>query len=238
MPEENATGNVVGDAQAKAAFDQNDPYPLLELNACTYREAQEHATLVDEWLGLKTHQTESTLAQSVSDQELWIGLPVTALLTPYIELRQMLNLLHLKSGDTVVDFGAAYGRMGFVIGAHYPKVRFLGYELVQERVTEGERCLRLKGYADSAQMICVNIDSPEFVLPEAEIYFIYDFSHRAAIDRLLLKLQDQAKRRLVTVVARGRSSRDAIDHGMPWLSQVVSPEHYQNFSIYRSATCE
>ncbi len=200
---------------------------------CTYREAQIHATAVDRWLGLDISNIEASLQHKNSDQNLWIGLPPEALLTPYIEFRQILEKLQLAPGSTVIDFGAGYGRMGFVVGAHHPGVKFIGYELVPERVFEGARCLREQN-CTSAQLLCANIDSPEFVLPEAETYFIYDFSHRAAIDRLLIRLQQLAKRRSIIVVARGRSSRDAIDHGAPWLSQVVTPEHFQNFSIYRS----
>lgn len=216
-----------------SVFNQDDPYPLLSMTDCTYREAQIHATAVDRWLGLGISSIEASLQHKNTDQNLWIGLPPEALLTPYIEFRQILERLQLAPGSTVIDFGAGYGRMGFVVGAHYPGVKFIGYELVPERVFEGARCLREQNYT-SAQLLCANIDSPEFVLPEAETYFIYDFSHRAAIDRLLFRLQQLAKRRSIIVVARGRSSRDAIDHGAPWLSQVVTPEHFQNFSIYRS----
>lgn len=216
-----------------AAFNPNNPYPLLALEDCTYREAQAHAAKVDAWLGLRTSEIEAALLGRTSDQNLWIGLPVGALLTPYIEFRQILERVRVRPGDTVIDFGAGYGRMGFVIGAHYPATKFIGYEVVRERVIEGERCLRAQDY-QSAQMVCADIDNPDFVLPEAAVYFVYDFSHRAAIDRLLGKLQTMARLRPVTVVARGRSSRDAIDHGALWLSQVVPPEHFQNFSIYRS----
>lgn len=214
-------------------FNQEDPYPLLNMTDCTYREAQIHAAAVDDWLGLDTLKTEASLQNKNSDRELWIGLAPEALLTPYIEFRQILEKLRLRAGDTVIDFGAGYGRMGFVVSAHYPGVKFIGYELVSERVFEGDRCLRQHN-CTHAQLLCADIDSPDFVLPEAEAYFIYDFSHRTAIDRLLFRLQQLARRRSITVVARGRSSRDAIDHGMPWLSQVVTPEHFQNFSIYRS----
>ncbi len=220
-----------------SAFNQDDPYPLLSMTDCTYREAQIHAAHVDAWLGLDTIRVEAGLQTKNSDQELWIGLKPEALLTPYIEFRQILERLdvrgQLKPGAIVIDCGAGYGRMGFVVEAHYPHVKFVGYEIVQERVAEGARCLALQGFS-SAQLLCANIDNSEFNLPEAETYFVYDFSHRAAIDRLLLRLLQIARRRSITVVARGRSSRDAIDHGAPWLSQVVPPEHFQNFSIYRS----
>lgn len=220
-----------------SVFNQDNPYPLLAMTDCTYREAQIHASKVDAWLGLNTLGIEAALQTKNSDQELWIGLKPEALLTPYIEFRQILERLDARGklvpDSTVIDCGAGYGRMGFVIGAHYPIVKFIGYEIVPERVAEGARCLALQGF-HSAQLLCANIDSPNFKLPEAETYFVYDFSHRAAIDRLLLRLQQIAKSRSVTVVARGRSSRDAIDHRAPWLSQVVTPEHFQNFSIYQS----
>lgn len=220
-------------SESNVSFDSNNPYPLIAFEDFNYREAQDHANEVDLWLGLRTVEIEQKLVDQESDQNLWIGLPVQALLTPYIEFRQILERLKLKPGETVIDCGAGYGRMGFVISRHYPGVKFIGFEMVENRVSEAQKALKRHG-CETAQMVCANIDSPEFNLPEAEVYFIYDFSYRPAIDRLLEKLQKIASRKPITVVARGRSSRDAIDHERPWLSQVVPPEHFTNFSIYRS----
>ena len=45
----------------------------------------------------------------------------------------------MKDGDTFVDIGSGYGRVGCVVGVNFPNSRFLGYEIVQERVIEAQR---------------------------------------------------------------------------------------------------
>lgn len=237
MSSENAIGNASLNSDSeriiRGGFDPANPFPLYEIEEINYREAQAHATEVDAFLGLRTTPIEASLGRGKSDQERWIGLPIQALLTPYTEIRQILNRLKLEPGQTIVDCGAAYGRMGFVMAEHCPEVNFIGFEIVPERVAEGQRCLALR-HCDRAKLICANMDDPEFILPDVEVYFVYDFSYRKVIDRLLLRLQSIALKRKIVVVARGRSSRDAIDHEQPWLSKVVQPEHFPNFSIYRS----
>src|SRR5262245_35223479 len=106
MSFENAIGN------AALNFDSRDPFPLIPIEKTSYREAQRHAEAVDQWLGLKTREIEEQLkANTQSTHQMWIGLPVKSLLTPYTEFRQILARLDLKENSTIVDFGAGYGRM-------------------------------------------------------------------------------------------------------------------------------
>ena len=220
-------------------FDESDPFPLLVRGSSGYLEEQKHAALVDAWLGLDTERLEKVIVHSSSTpltrrHQLWIGLPTQALLTPYTEIRKILDRVNPRKGQTIVDLGAGYGRMGFVIGRHYPEVHFLGYEFVPERCREGSRCLELAGYTN-AKLIEADLTNKSFRPIEAQIYFIYDFGSRTGIDKTLEDLREIAANRPITVIGRGRATRDAIERKNPWLSQVVTPQHEGNFSIYRSA---
>jgi hypothetical protein len=84
-------------------------------------------------------------------------------------------------------------------------------------------------------MIQADLNSPDFAPAPADIYFMYDFGSRDAIEKTLHDLREIAKTRPITVVGRGRSSRDAIELRHPWLSQVTQPLHTKNYSVYRSA---
>lgn len=227
-------------------FDPSDPFPLLEPESHSYPEAQSHSQRVDAWLGLETERVEEELIRknraaelpvlSVNGdpQQLWTGLPVQALLTPYTEIRTILDQLPLRAGQTVVDLGAGYGRMGFVIDRHFPDVWFVGYELVLERVHEGQRGLKRAG-CNNAFLERADLGDPSFVPLAADYYFLYDFGARWAIEKSLDDLKSVAVERAITVVGRGRSSRDAIERNHPWLSQVIPPNHFEHYSIYRSA---
>jgi len=220
-------------------FDPTDPFPLLrDSDAADYKSAQKHSAEVDAWLGLQTEETEQRIKSisstpDIKDEQLWVGLPLRSMLTPYTEIRTLLSQLDPQPGEWIVDLGAGYGRMGFVIGRHYGEVNFTGYEIVDERVLEANRCLRKFKYP-RIQMKTADLSAPEFKPVDADIYFLYDFGTRAAIEKTLFDLRSIARRRSIRVVGRGRASRDAIEREHPWLSQVHPPKHYDHYSIYQS----
>lgn len=217
-------------------FDPRDPYPLLDPASHTYAEAQAHAAEVDRWLGLDTAAVEASLPLEdlrATGQQLWLDLPVPAMLTPYTELRWLLTRLDPSRGSKVIDLGAGYGRLAFVIMRHHPGVSFLGYELVAARVEAARRVLRTAPPSD-IRLECADLAVANFAPAPADLYFLYDYGTRDAIEKTLEDLRHVARHRGITVAARGRASRDAIDHRHPWLSQVVRPEHHAHVSIYRS----
>lgn len=223
------------------AFDPENPFPLVSaVDATNYAEAQLHSEAVDRWLGVETGRIEQEIKQedaatqkNPQDQEFWIGLPVQRLLTPYTEIRLLLSQLNPPSHSTVIDLGAGYGRMGFVLGRHYPEVNFIGYEVVKKRVQEAKRCLALAD-CPRAQMVIADLADPGFRPLLADYYFLYDYGSRSAIEKTLQDLREIARSRTITVVGRGRASRDAIERDHPWLSQVCEPRHFAHYSIYRS----
>jgi hypothetical protein len=146
----------------------------------------------------------------------------------------------------VIDLGAGYGRLGFVLGREYPDVEYIGYEYVTERLTEGARCLRRGRFrttnsahasdsAASLNIIEADLQSIDFQTPVATHYFIYDFGSARAISKILNQLREISLRQKITVIGRGRASRDLIEQEHFWLSKVVEPQHFKNFSIYQSA---
>ena len=204
-----------------------DPFPHQTLSES---EAQAHAAKVDQWLGLRTQQTEAELLRhgcrlrprhaSGEKQELWLGLDVQRLLTPYVEIRCVLEHLQPVPGQTVVDLGAGYGRMAFVMARHFPRVQFMGYEYVGERVQEFRRCARQhhlrEDVLEQADLSCT-----EFLPTAADFYFVYDFGSAKAIEKVLHDLRRLAIQRHFVLVARGRHCRAAIEARHLWLRSDI-----------------
>lgn len=223
-------------------FDPMDPFPLLPEERHDYAAEQAHAARVDQWLGLATAEVEQEVGVTPGQQN-WAGLPIQALMTPYTELRFILEQLKPRPGEAVVDLGAAYGRMGFVMARHFPQARFIGFELDRSRVAEGKRCWEscrtlkpglAQGLETSFRLEVADLERSDFRLPPAEYFFIYDYGTRKAIEKTLDDLRLLAQTQPLTVVGRGRRVRDMIERAQPWLSQVAEPEHFDHFSIYRS----
>ncbi|WP_413560924.1 methyltransferase domain-containing protein [Bdellovibrio sp. HCB209] len=223
-------------------FSPARPFPLINDDEHTYQEAQEHSVVVDEWLGFKTAEVEKALITSEAynvqaDENIpvnfWRGLPVQALQTPYTEIRQILEILKPQSGEHIVDLGCGYGRMAFVVGLHYPEVKFTGYELVEERVEEGNRILKKFNYPLS-EIKTQDLTDRAFTPVEADYYFIFDFGSAPAVDKTLEDLKSIAKTRSIQVVARGRYIRHRIFQSHPWLSEINEPQVYDHFTIFKS----
>jgi precorrin-6B methylase 2 len=152
--------------------------------------------------------------------------------TPYTEIRQILDLLSPKKGSTMVDLGCAYGRMAHVVGHHYSEVNFIGYELIDERVQEGNRVLAEFNYP-RCRLETADLSDANFLPPLAEYYFIFDFGSRSAIEKILNDLKTISLQKEITIVARGRGIRNWIYQGHPWLYAIQEPQIFDHFSIFR-----
>lgn len=217
----------------------------------SYDLAREESEKIDQLLGFNIAQIESrmlskakillpegnhkTWSQALHQgNQTWVGLSLQTLQTPYSELKLMCELLKLRPQDTIVDLGAGYGRMGLVLKALYPEVNFLGYEYVLARVDEGVRIYKKFG-CDKARLFTDDLTREDFVLPEAEFYFLYDYGTIHHIRKTLKQFEDLAVRRNFRLVARGEGVRSLIQYEHPWLSSVYEPIHHEQFSIYSTS---
>lgn len=215
-------------------FDPQNPFPLLPpLQPEQYAEAKRHAAAVDAWLGIEIERVEKSILPSVDGEQTWSDRHSSIFLTPYVELRTWLEFLALPPNARVVDLGAGYGRLGFVMARHAPGCFFEGFEIVPERVAAGQKALE-KFCARNAKLTVANIARLEWKPPRADVYFIYDYGTRAAIGKTLEDLKGISKAQGIRVVGRGRGVRDQIEREHPWLSSVHSPVHFAHYSVYRS----
>ncbi len=223
-------------------FNEDDPYPLLETGKYSYQEQQEHSALVDQWLGLRTAETEIQIAQNLSknkpeqaNQQLWLKIPLAAMQTPYSEIREILSHFEVEKPLLIIDLGCAYGRMGFVIAKHFPNWKFVGYEVVSLRVLRAIEAIN-KSPCERVQFEVADLSEKSFKPVLGDVFFLYDYGTREAIEKTLQDLQEIAKQKTIIVIGRGRASRDAIERNHPWLSQVAQPQHFPHYSLYR--TCK
>jgi hypothetical protein len=221
-------------------FERRNPFPLHD--SFSKSEALAHAADCDSWLGLRVEEIEARLALGGSSkpapvtggghQQLWFGLAPRDLQTPYLELRRLLETV--GGSGLVVDLGAAYARMAFVIERHFPEMSFVGFEYVGERVAEARRALTAFG-AVRSRVDHVDLTSPTFKMPAADVYFIYDYGTPVAIEKTLYDLRRATQGRLVTVVARGRVCRYAIEsRHSSWLMKRDASLPESAVTVYRS----
>lgn len=161
----------------------------------------------------------------------WVGLDLQTLQTPYSEILRILQLLKIKPYQHIIDLGAAYGRMGVVIGGLYIKNIFTGFEYVKTRVDEGNRIYKELGF-DKCHLFTQDLFAKDFELPEADVYFIYDYGQVEHIDHTLKQIAAVSHKRPVKVVARGKFTKRIIADHHPWLDLKYEGKLEEFFSIY------
>ncbi len=217
-------------------FDPQNPFPRVALENYDYSQAKVHSEEVDRWLGFEIEKVETIILanrQAESSPGRWHGLPAQTLLTPYIEIRLMLELCKPFPGQTVIDLGCAYARMAHVIHRHFLDLHFLGFEIEWERFQEAQRVLKnLKN--PQLQVSQKNVAEMGEGIPNGDVYFIYDYGTQREIQGTIEQLKTIARQKRMTVIGRGRATRHQIQTFHPWLAEVNPPIHTQTFSIYRS----
>ncbi|MGZ3789384.1 MAG: class I SAM-dependent methyltransferase [Bacteriovorax sp.] len=225
----------------------NNPHFFYAPDRENYQSIQDHSEYIDKIIGFKINEIETKLKSMAAalnpegsveswgklmheGSQSWVGLNPRQLLTPYDELIEMLHLLDLRPNSRLIDLGAGYGRMAFAMRAHSLNVSFLGYEIVEERVNEGQRLF--DDYDLSRALMSVqDLSLPEFVLPVADYYLIYDYGTIEHIKRTLNQLQEIARKSSIKIIARGKT-RHLIQSFHPWLAHVHEPIHKLTYSLY------
>lgn len=220
-------------------------YETPKLNDVIRRQ---HAQYVDRILGFRTKYVEEMLVADARGFEpdgshetwgpvmhngvqTWVGLDIQTLQTPYSEIYRILQLLKLKPFQHIVDLGAAYGRMGIVVGGLYIKNIFTGYEYVKARVDEGNRIYRELGLK-KCELVEQDLYDKNFELIEADIYFIYDYGQVEHINHTLKQIENVAMKRPVKVVVRGKFTKKIINENHQWLDLSYEGKNEEFFSIY------
>ena len=187
-----------------------------------------HAKFLDKELGYRIPKIEEKLLKKFSaydkavdisnkkqhyqGTETWIGLHPQILQTPYCDIYKALELLSDKDIRHVVDIGAGYGRVGLVLSVLMPEAQFTGYEIVKQRRSEASRIftkLKLKNSAIELQ----NVLEDSFEIPEADVFFIYDFSEREDVNIILRKMLERMRNREFYLITKG----DRVDYLMKYI---------------------
>jgi hypothetical protein len=214
--------------------------------------SRQHSSLVDKILGVRLKYIEEMLVAEARGFEpegphenlgpvihqgvqTWVGLDLQTLQTPYSEILRILQLLKIRPYQHVIDLGAAYGRMGIVLGGIFGKNIFTGFEYVKSRVDEGNRIFRELGLG-KCQLVTQDLFAKDFKLPEADIYFIYDYGQVEHINHTLKQISVVSNTRPVKVVVRGKFTKQIITEHHPWLDLKYEGKLGESFSIYTAFT--
>ena len=197
-----------------------------------------HSNDIDEYMGFNCIEIEQKLSDKCDNfgHERWIGFDPQVIQTPYSEILSAFENLKNYSINRIVDFGAGYGRVGILSSLVFPNSLFLGFENIKERLLEGERIFN-NWKINNATILYRDILDNNFDIPEADIYFIYDFSEVSALKFILQKLSVKVHNENFFLIARGVGVRSLIQNKFPEFWSLHKPFSSEIFSIY-STFCD
>lgn len=204
-----------------------------------------HAEYIDKILGFDADAIELKLQDSyqafskinVDDEnetQPWIGIGAQTLQTPYCAVYHALSLIADKEIKYVVDIGAAYGRVGVVTRALFPEATFVGYEVMDERVAEGNRVFQ-KNKIKQCDLFAKNVLDQNFKLPDADVYFIYDFSEPEHLKVIFDQIINRAKSgdREFFLIIRGPGGEKLMETRYQNNMKLMSASQNQLLKIYQ-----
>lgn len=123
----------------------------------------------------------------------------------YSTVLTALRNLDLKSGDRVIDLGSGYGRVGLVMGLLRPDVVCIGYEYVEHRVEMASAISKRLGLENHVQFFTCDLSSPDFKIPDAEVYYLYDPFNDETYSYVLNQLVEISSQHKITIVTKGNA---------------------------------
>lgn len=206
-----------------------------------------HSKKLDKKLGFKISKIETKLSQVYRPYNLsedptnkkkhykggqaWIGLHPQALQTTYNDIYAAFTYLAGANITRVVDIGAGYGRVGLVLGSIFPDAQFLGIELVVQRVNEGNRIFE-KFNLSNCEIINQNVVEDVKKLPDADVYFIYDFSVKTDID-IVLETVFEKRSNIFYLVSHGDRVEHLMNSKYKYSWYQSEKVHNTNLRIYK-----
>jgi predicted O-methyltransferase YrrM len=210
-----------------------------------------HAKRLDKKIGFKIPKIEMKLLQkyraydkqedSSSNKnhfqgtQTWIGLHPQALQSTYNEILEALLVLKDVQVEKIIDIGAGYGRVGLVMNAVFPQAEFIGYEIVKKRSSEANRIYE-KYKLDNCNVELLNVLDDEFELPNADIYFIYDFSEIDDLDCIFKLLVGKMNHKQFHIIVHGERTEFLINKRYKKYWNKLEIHQGENLKVYSSTS--
>lgn len=153
----------------------------------------------------------------------------------YSTILLALESLSMSKGDTIIDLGSGYGRVGLVCSLLRPDVNFIGYEYVKHRVDISNTACEALGLEECLTFKTQDLSLVSFKIPKAQVYYLYDPFSQETYRYILNQILKVSQMMPITVVTKGNANhwleRMAKEH--KWQEPVIIDEG--NLCIYKSA---
>ncbi len=167
---------------------------------------------------------EASKLNDVVARGAWIGLHPKTLQGPWNHFNDLITKLNLPAGSTIADMGTAYGRFGFVVGQHFPKLNFVGYEYLEHRVAPSQKAAAELGFSN-VRFVQADFSARDFKPVQADVFFTYwSNGQREVMEGLFDRLLEIAiEKPWIRIVTREFNPQQAMRGAEPWLVAEGEP---------------
>lgn len=146
-----------------------------------------------------------------------------------------LDHLGLTQGARFIDLGSGYGRVGLIVGLLRPDVEFVGYEFVPHRVHIANAATQNFGLQNKVEFFTQDLSLKSFVIPEAEVYYLYDPFSEETYAHVLNQLIAISRKRPITIVTKGNARKWLVNVAMLEGWSHIEEHDSGNLCFFRSA---
>lgn len=159
---------------------------------------------IDDIIGIDYSIELNHSPMKTTNQRLYEGAGV-GVQSSYSTLYQIFNSVDFKKNSNLIDLGSGYGRLGFYLNVLRPDVYFIGFEYLDFRVDQANKNLGNISSNNYSQFVTQDLSSSNFILPEADYYYLYDPFTEATYELVMNQLIQISNRKNITLISKGNS---------------------------------
>jgi hypothetical protein len=157
---------------------------------------------MDEILDLDYSRDVGMKTDSTTPERLYEGAGV-GVQSSYTTLLALIQQISPAQGASFIVLGSGYGRAGLVVGLLRPDMEFIGYEYVEHRIEVSVRAAQRAGLSNRVKFYSQDLADPDFVIPVADIYYLFDPFTEDTYTHVFTQLKDIGRKYAITVAAKG-----------------------------------
>ena len=184
---------------------------------------------MDEILEIDYQRDVGMFASPTQSERLYEGAGI-GVQTSYATILIAIDELAPLAGQTIIDLGSGYGRVGFIIGLLRPDVEFIGYEYVPHRIDVSNAVAKKAGLEKSVKFFTQDLAASDFRIPEADIYYMYDPFSQETYEKVFAQLKAMGRERSITVATKGRASG--------WIAESLKGEDWDQPEMHDIGTLQ
>lgn len=182
---------------------------------------------IDAMLGIRYDETEKTIPSILYPTSVTVRWDKNSTQTDYDIIHLLFANHSPGTNDVFYDLGSGYGRVLFYGASLFPKTKFIGVELVPERVAETKRMAQTGNFSNVS---FIEQDVLKTDLSQGTIFYMYN-PFPEIMPQVLEKLRAVSIKHKILIIGHLRTAGEL--KGVQWL-RLIKHYHPQGLAIFES----